>query len=249
MREGRDGPGRRRPDDDAAPWRRLLGEHRAVWELGALGVSTPALGLLPKGSRPVLVLPGLGASDRSTAPLRATLRRLGHHVHGWRLGTNRGPDDAALAGVRRRFDELVERHGEPIDLVGWSLGGIYARGLARRHPESVRLVVTLASPFREVERARGLEGRPLPVPSTSVWSRSDGIVPPEACVAEVVDERTENIRIRSSHLGMGFHPAAVAVVADRLAQAPGTWRHFDPPAALRAWYPDPRVPGRAGSTR
>jgi pimeloyl-ACP methyl ester carboxylesterase len=175
-------------------------------------------------------------------------------VHGWRLGTNHGPDDAILRGVRRRFDELVERHGGAIDLVGWSLGGIYARGLARHRPAAVRHVVTLASPFRDVERVRGGLGRSSPVATTAIYSTSDGIVPPEACLDAAPGERAENIRIRSSHLGMGFHPAAVYVIADRLALPVGTWRPFEPPAPLRSWYPDlrvapPSVSGGAGSRR
>src|SRR5690349_10940523 len=94
-----------------------------------------------------LVLPGLLASDSSTLPLRTFLRWLGYHVRGWDLGRNHGPTEAVLAGLPRAVLDHAERSGRPVSLIGWSLGGIYAREMARRHPRQVRQVITLGSPY------------------------------------------------------------------------------------------------------
>ena len=174
---------------------------RVAAEIAAFLAAAPAMTRLLKRARgrAVLVLPGFLAGDGSTAPLRALLRTLGHEVHGWGLGRNIGPTDDILDGMIHLIDELHGRHG-PVDIVGWSLGGIYAREIARLAPEVVHQVITLGSPFqtngphesrvglafnalheRHSERimvpripswARG----PLPVPTTSIYSRTDGIV-------------------------------------------------------------------------
>ena len=124
-------------------------EQFAVLEYGALVAASPFLRVAGRGDRhPVLVLPGFTASDRSTAPLRAFLRTHGYWVHGWGLGRNMGPTAAIVDGIEQRLVTLHQRHGVKVSLVGWSLGGIYARELARLHPESVRQVITLGSPFR-----------------------------------------------------------------------------------------------------
>ena len=95
----------------------------------------------------VLVLPGMLASDRSTAPLRSWLRHRGYYVRGWRLGRNLGPSEQVLEGMPEAVRDLSERTGGPVSLIGWSLGGIYARHLALSHPEAVRQVITLGSPY------------------------------------------------------------------------------------------------------
>ena len=124
---------------------------------------------LPRGDgHPVLVLPGLLADDVSTRTLRAVLRRLGYDVHGWGLGRNIGPTAACVTGMRDLLDHLADKHGKPVTLIGWSLGGIFARDLARRTPDSVRQVVTLGSPFRLARnsQSRAIEGvRPLLAPA------------------------------------------------------------------------------------
>lgn len=214
---------------------RLRSEWRALPEFGAYSVALPWFSLLPRGDEhPVLVLPGFSASDRSTMPLRSVLRRLGYRTHGWKLGVNRGPDETTLAGMAARLDELHRRYGRPISLVGWSLGGVYARGMARRQPERIRLVVTLGSPFRSIERERRLA--PPAVPTTAVFSRSDAVVP----WSEAMDEparRRENVEVDGSHFGLGHNPAVILVIADRLAQREGEWRPFVPPRGLGRLYP------------
>jgi pimeloyl-ACP methyl ester carboxylesterase len=218
-------------------------EGRAWLELAAFVPGLPLLSRTPRGDgHPVLVLPGLLASDVSTRPLRAFLRRQGYHVHGWRLGRNVGASPGVIARLAARLHALHRRHDRSVSLVGWSLGGIYARELARRFPGEVRQVITLASPFRDpsataVARFFGRRprdqdgpfaasmGLPLPVPATSILSRSDGIVAWRSCLEED-GPRRENVVVESSHCGMGHHVAALAVIADRLAQPEGTWAPF-----------------------
>jgi pimeloyl-ACP methyl ester carboxylesterase len=241
---------------------------RAAADFGLYLASRPALQRLPHGDgHPVLVLPGLLADDTSTRVLRTVLRRLGYHVHGWRLGRNIGPTETCVTGMQKRIDDLSDRYGEPISVVGWSLGGIFARDLARRTPDSVRQVITLGSPFRlahggqsratrvfdryshlHIEhRSLPLESEttPLPVPATSIYSHLDGIVHWRTCL-DTPGERCENIAVLASHLGLGVHPAAIYAIADRLAQPRGTWTPFRPPLYLRPAFPRPDRPASAG---
>jgi pimeloyl-ACP methyl ester carboxylesterase len=208
------------------------------------------LRLAPHGDgHPVLVLPGFLASDRSTVPLRRFLGRLGYRVGGWDLGRNLGPRAGVLTGLARSLDQLVERHGQPVSLVGWSLGGVYARLLALEAPAAVRTLVTLGSPFadRHGRLAPLATPGPLPVPSTAVYTRSDGIVPWRTTV-QSPDPRRENVEVRGSHCGLGVNAAVLLVVADRLAQPPGRWAPFVPPAAVGHWYPRPWPDGaRSGA--
>jgi pimeloyl-ACP methyl ester carboxylesterase len=233
---------------------------RSMTELAMFVGAAPLMYAAPRGDgHPVLVLPGFMAGDRTTISLRRHLRRRGYLVRGWELGRNIGPTTEAIEGMRRAVDDLAMRTGRRVSLVGWSLGGMYARELARLRPEAVRQVVSLGSPMRlsSVSRTHTehMYGRfrhrhddryrspayryvdePLGVPSTSIYSRTDGIVPWRACV-QPEDERSENIEVVSSHCGLGHNLAAVLAIDDRLAQAEGKWRPFAAPAALRAMYP------------
>jgi len=226
-----------------------LEQVRAVRELAAFRARRALLRTAPRGDgHAVLVLPGLFAGDFSTAPLRSFLRELGYDARGWKLGINRGPTAALRKQLEERLLHLADRHGRTVSLVGWSLGGIYARELARSHPDRVRRVVTLASPFRDISATHATRlmalrpgGRPLgeahavraflrqpiPVPSTSVYSRSDGIVHWQSCLEEDGPQR-ESVEVSSSHTGMGFHAQVLAVIADRLALPEGAWRPFRP---------------------
>jgi pimeloyl-ACP methyl ester carboxylesterase len=218
-------------------------------------------------SNPALILPGFTASDRSTELQRRLLRRRGYAVHGWGLGTNVGPHPHVLVGLRRRLAELCDRYGRPISVVGWSLGGIYARELAREDPLRVRLVVTLGSPYRFRTGDRGHvsdmyaavapehdpfparampehESPPLTVPATSVYTRTDGVVRWQACI-EPVGRRRENIEVMGTHNGLGFNVAALYAVADRLNQGRAAWKPFVPPPYLRHLFPTPSAGRRA----
>ena len=222
-------------------------EGRAWLEFAALVPALPLLARAPRGDgHPVLVLPGWLANDRSTWALRRFLRDRGYHVHGWRLGRNLRPDADTLTALGRRFRLLRARHGRKLSLIGWSLGGIYARELARRFPADVRQVITLASPlrapsaasvarfYRGVRRSQGPpdSSAPLPIPSSSLYSRSDGVVAWRSCLQDE-GPLAENIEVRSSHCGMGHHPGVLLVIADRLAQPEGAWLPYAPPGL--AW--------------
>jgi pimeloyl-ACP methyl ester carboxylesterase len=249
--------------DSIAPPARglLLLEGRALLELAALIPAYPLLRRAPRGDgHPVLVLPGLMASDFSTRALRGFLRAHGYQAHGWKLGRNLGPTPERAAGMVARLEELHTRHGRRVTLIGWSLGGIYARELARRFPSLVRQVITLASPFRDVdatnvprflravatrrplrdqEAMRAQLSTPLPVPSTAIYSRSDAVVAWQSC-QEDEGPLSENIEVASSHLGIGHHPVVLLTIADRLAQPDGAWRPFAPPLRWR-WPLAPRT--------
>ena len=233
---------------------------RALADLTALPLAAPWLATAPRGDgHGVLVLPGLLASDSSTIPLRRFLAWLGYDVRGWDLGRNRGPTEEVLAGLPRALLDHAGRTGGPVSLVGWSLGGVYARELARRHRRQIRQVITLGSPFAITDSrqsrvhgpyqrlahlhadgarlpGRDQRARPIGVRSTSVYSRWDGIVSWQACV-EPESRLHQNVEVRCSHVGFGVDPATLWLVADRLAARPGQRARFRPPLLLRPLYP------------
>jgi pimeloyl-ACP methyl ester carboxylesterase len=194
---------------------------------------------------PIFVLPGLAAGDASTVILRRFLRSRGFSPRGWGQGVNLGLRDGVLERAHDTLQELWAEHGRAVSIVGWSLGGLYARELAKQSPDMVRLVITLGSPFtghpretnawRLYELASGhrisshdFHGPlriPPPVPTTSIWSRTDGVVAWQ-CSVETRRELAENIVVDSSHFGLGAHPACLYAIADRLAQPEGEWRPF-----------------------
>lgn len=198
---------------------------------------------------PVVIYPGLGAGEMNTAALRGYLRGCNFVVHDWGLGVNRGPEgamDAWLATLVERVRDLQAQHGRKVSLVGWSLGGIYAREIAKVCPGAVQQVITLATPFRSVgggnhagtilrmlggstsqltPQLQALLSQRPPVPVTSVYSRSDGMVSWSGCL-ETPAADAENVEVDASHLGMPTHPGVLRVVADRLAQPEGRWRPY-----------------------
>lgn len=204
---------------------------RAGMELGLLGASLPLLPFLPRGEpHAVVVVPGMFGSDESTVILRRFLGSLGYTARGWGQGVNRGPNETDLAALEQVVADLVERSGKRASLVGWSMGGVFSLAVASRRTAAVRQVVTLGSPIAAMSpgaksvRLRRADGSLIPV--TSVYSRTDAVVPWESARLEPGPER-ENVEVRASHLGLGHHPAVLAVVADRLAQPEGAWRPID----------------------
>jgi pimeloyl-ACP methyl ester carboxylesterase len=239
----------------------LMLEGRAIHEFGAFLASLPLLRLAPKGDgRPVLVLPGLAASDLSTRPLRTFLSNHGYVVSGWGQRRNYGLRDGVAEGMIDLLREITQRSGRKVSLIGWSLGGLYARQLAKLRPDDVQTVITLGSPFAahprstnawrvyefaSGKRADDREGdfgralvEPPPVPTTAIFSRTDGVCAWRGCV-ERPGALTENIEVQGSHSGLGHHPAAVYAVVDRLAQREGSWKPFDRSGWRALIYPDP----------
>jgi hypothetical protein len=233
---------------------------RGLADLASLPLAARWLATAPRGDgHGVLVFPGFLSSDTSTGTLRRFLRRLGYTVRGWNLGRNLGPTDQVVDELPRAIETLAEATGGQVSLVGWSLGGIYARELARRNPALVRQVITLGSPFaivdprqsrvdRFYQRRAHLHAdairlprpeeiaRPIDVPSTAVYSRRDGIVVWQTCI-EPVSELHDNVEVRCSHLGFGVDPATLWVIADRLARPAGRQPRFEPPVRQRFLYP------------
>lgn len=214
-------------------------EVRAVAELAAFRRQRVALiRELPHWpTRHVLVIPGFLSGDWATGPMRGVLAAVGHKVEGWRLGRNMGLRPGTFEALERRFIEFATRADEPVALIGWSLGGLYAVELARRFPEAVRQVITLGSPvsghltsnnaWKLYERVAGhaidsapvdwLPGALPDVPFTAIAALGDGIVHPEAARARP-GPLAENLEVPGSHAGLGWNPHAIRLVADRLAR-------------------------------
>jgi pimeloyl-ACP methyl ester carboxylesterase len=234
-------------------------ESRAPFELGATLATWPLLKTAPQGDgHPVIVFPGLGAGDFSTAPLRSFLESQGYDTYGWDLGFNFGPRDGVLQKSVDRVMEIHQSTKRKVSLIGWSLGGIYAREFAKALPKYVRSVITLGTPFagdpratnawRFYEFASGhkLDDKKMlahlkeapPLPTTSIFSRTDGVVAwPLSLQRET--KFAENIEVVASHIGLGLNPIALYAVADRLAQAEGKWRKFHRDGWRRHFYRDP----------
>jgi len=235
-------------------------ESRAVPELGAYAWLYPFLHLAPRGDgHPVLVLPGFLTTGAATFPLRHFLKVLGYKGHRWKLGRNLGPVGYKELEILQRLKELRHRYARKVSIIGWSLGGLYARELAWMAPEDVRQVITLGTPFRHhkstsvtwlYEDLTGQEEEhmpsefrerlalPPPVPSTAIYSRTDGVVP-WRCSLEQAAEFAENIRVEGSHCGLGHNPLVLWAIADRLAQPEGEWKRFARTGWKRVLYGEP----------
>jgi hypothetical protein len=245
-------------------------EMRAFWEFGAVVPTWPALQKAPRadakadGSN-VIVFPGLSAGDLSTVPLRKYLDSLGYATQGWNQGLNLGPRPGVLEAARQQITDTFNQSGHKVSLIGWSLGGVYARELAKMMPEMVHCVITLGTPFAgspkstnawrvyefasgrktEIERSNfDLPTAPT-VPTTSIFSRTDGVVAWQGSIQapSARNMKTENIEIFASHVGMGLNPSAWWAVADRLSQKNTGWKAFVPPKLMglhKFIYPQPK---------
>jgi pimeloyl-ACP methyl ester carboxylesterase len=234
----------------------LFREGRSLFEMGLTGLMMPTLLQAPKGDgHPVMVLPGFLASDISTRPLRSFLRVKGYQSVGWGLGRNLGTH--IVGGKHIVSDELLDqvirlsvKSNQKVSLVGWSLGGILAREISRVAPDCVRQVITLGSPFNSSEGTTPMVAKifemingdliaknshlvqktvtPPPVPSSAIYSRSDGIVSWQSCInmPNALNKLTENIEVKGSHTGLGHNHQAIRIIANRLAQPEGEWQPF-----------------------
>ncbi len=246
---------------------RVLNESRAILEFPRLALRSPELARCPRGGgRPVVVYPGYGTGDASTAPLRAYLRGLGYDVHGWNLGRNRGDMHAVITPVLDQVRALARDHAQPVSLVGWSLGGVIAREVAREHSELVARVITFGTPVvggpkytavAGIYRDQGVDldqleqdlvaldaEHPITVPVTAIYSAEDRVVAWQACL-DGTSPRVEHVELRGTHTGLGFNPDVYRVVAERLGE-PERERVRDPhPSALASQDRHPDTPSDA----
>jgi pimeloyl-ACP methyl ester carboxylesterase len=239
----------------------LVAEVRSLVEFNASLLLSPLLMRAPRGDgHPVLTLPGFLASDLSMAPMRRYLKQLGYDSYAWEMGRNTGGVARLRAALRDRLAEIHAASGRKVSIVGWSLGGVYARDLALQAPDMVRSVISLGSPFANDVRAtnatrlyEALSGEAvednselrtaiagdLPVPATSIYSRTDGIVNWRTCLLRT-SATAENIEVHlASHVGLGVNAAALWAVADRLAQKEGEFRQFDRSGPFAIAYAPP----------
>ncbi|BBH17436.1 alpha/beta hydrolase [Nocardioides baekrokdamisoli] len=239
--------------DGTMPSRSLLLLELPRW-IGEYAASSTLDRVRPRrgigSGRPVLVLPGFSATDGMTGRLRSHLDHRGFAAHGWGQGRNIGLTDTLIDGLHARFEDLRTRYDQPVSVVGWSFGGVLARHLAHTYPDDVRQIICLGSPWRpDGERTRatamfeksrekhGISDRarpiveqlrqPVPVPTTAVWSKSDGVVPWRGCMVDASsDPIAENIEVVSSHVGMVASPLTLMATVDRLSQDPNGWQAF-----------------------
>lgn len=234
------------PDLDAGELRppprwMLLCEGRVLFERLRLLTTMPRLrAAAPRGGgEPVLVVPGYATHDGWTERLRGFLTSIGYHAAGWGLGRNRGDVPKLIPEVVRRTELLALELGQPVRLVGWSLGGYLTRETARERPDLVDRVVTLGAPiiggptytasapmyvrlgYDLEEIAAAVDKRetePIRAPVFAVYSRSDGVVAWRACIDRFDNPLVEHYEVRSSHLGMVNSPTVFGLVADLLAR-------------------------------
>jgi pimeloyl-ACP methyl ester carboxylesterase len=229
----------------------VLREIRSLIELPRLLFRFPDLARQPRGQgQPVLILPGYGAGDGSTAILKIYLRWLGYRARGWGLGRNTGAVSELLPRILKRLASFSRRSNQEVRLIGWSLGGYLARELARERPDLVRQVITLGTPViggpkytvvAESYRKRGIDIDAIAAevewrsailldrPVVAIYSRTDGFVAWQACI----DRKTANIEhveVRTTHIGFGFSPDVYKIIAQRLS---GEDRPSVPPVRRR----------------
>ncbi|MEM1181316.1 MAG: alpha/beta fold hydrolase [Acidobacteriota bacterium] len=222
-------------------WATFL-EVRASWEaLGLLGRLSD-LRKAPRGDgRPLMLVPGFWADGYSMVPLRAFLRRLGYRVFDWGLGRNRGEVEEDIVALGGRVDEVFSVEGEPLTLIGWSLGGVLCREVARLQPDQVREVITFGTPVVGGPKYTALadwivKRRQIDLPAleadilrrnrlgfkqpvTSVYSKADGIVGWTASL-DTFNPQARNIEVKGSHLGFGVNPRVWLLIAETLASSP-----------------------------
>lgn len=237
----------------------LTEAHRAVAEIFSLNITRRALDRIsPRGDgHPVMVLPGFMGGDGYNSALRRYLTKLNYAVHGWGMGSNLGPREGVLEGLEERIHYLAERYEGPVSLVGHSLGGIFARELAREFPDKVRQVISLGSPFGEGRMTASIPARlfsalnppedlPIdqdvlhhapPVPTTAIYSKGDGIVNWQTAVQKDGHAQAQSIQVRGSHCGMTFNPSIWFLIAERLSTPAGEWRPFERRYWRSLFYP------------
>lgn len=223
-------------DQVAAPSLRLwAGEALEIPKL-LLSPLQRAVPIAPGQGQPVVVYPGYLTSDISSIRLRRSLRAAGYSAYGWEIGQNKGARADLLDRLERKLDSIVKRHGQPATLIGWSLGGLFAREMAKQRPDMVRSVITLGSPFSGNPRANNawriyeflndhrVDNPPIagnladkpPVRTIAVWSPRDGIVAP-ASARGLPGESDLQVELRERHLALARAPAGIRLIGRLLA--------------------------------
>lgn len=227
----------------------LMEPFRAAMEFAVQQFTTPSRAA-PGDGHPVVIFPGLGADGSSVSILRARCRELGYEAFDWGQGFNTGPRgelDAWFDALANQISGQLARHAKPATLIGWSLGGLYARELGKLLAPKLRQVITIATPFNgsaDDHNASGLSSlfggntanidpvwierlrTPPPVRTTSIYSRSDGVIAWETCRHDKGSSLVQDIEVDGSHMGMGWNQEVLNVVADRLGQQAGPWRPY-----------------------
>lgn len=207
-------------------------------------------GAKPGDGHPVVIFPGLGADGNSVSILRAQCRALGYDAFDWGQGFNTGPQgnlDDWLEKLKSGIVDLLASHHQRATLIGWSLGGLYAREIGKLMAPHIRQVITMGTPFNaEADHTnvgwlfRLLNGSPSPIDAaltlrlrkpppmrtTSIYSRSDGVVAWQTCCHHERSNLVHDIEVNSSHLGMCWNREVQAVIADRLGQRSGPWKEY-----------------------
>ncbi|WP_137679715.1 alpha/beta fold hydrolase [Aurantiacibacter suaedae] len=225
------------PEGAHRPSLKLLGGEIAYVARALAGRAfTPCT--LPRCNDPkvVILLPGFGADARRMGRMARELERAGHKVKRWKLGLNLGPSEEQFARLSERIVEVHERYGKPVCLVGWSLGGVYAREMAKLHPDRVSKVITMGSPFSHTPWSNNMwrtyqavTGYPVndppiacdvrakpPVETVALWSARDAVVSPRAARG-MPGERDRAIAIRCTHLGFADSNESILAVGRELA--------------------------------
>lgn len=232
---------------------------RAFAERASLCGHLPWLRQAPRGDgHPVMIIPGFVGDDGYNKPLCRYLKRLGYHATGWNMGRNFGHGLLDPDVLIQHVNDLFNREGQAVTLIGHSLGGVYAREIARLWPHEVRQVITLGSPIGE-ERDAGSHANILykllsphkgkdddslwanapPVPTTAVYTRADGVLNWRIALQSGGHSHTENIEVYGSHTGLTVNPAVWYLLADRLAQDPDLWQPFERKSWRGLVYPSP----------
>lgn len=237
-------------------------EGRSVFEFGTFVSLRLLMKHLPKGdNHPVIVYPGFLGSAHSTAPMRNLLRDLGYHVYDWGMGRNMIFNPSREEEMHIFVREIARKHKQKVSLIGWSLGGVYVREIAKIQPRFVRQVISMGSPLtggKHASRVRTLfeaiNGKPTAetqarlehlndvpsVPSTSIYSKTDGIVHWHGSLQNET-QISQNIQVPASHIGLGFNPLVMFVLADRLSQGENSWEKFDIKGLKKLFYKFPQL--------
>lgn len=233
---------------------------RAIAELGLFYVAKTITKQEPEGNgEPVLVIPGFMTTDKATRPIRSFLKDLGYNAYGWEQGRNYGSYKLVVQAMERA-KELYRKHGKKVNIIGWSLGGIYAREIAREIPEMINQVITLGSPFGGLkednnvawlyhmisgEEVKDIDDSllkdiliPPPVPVTAIYTKGDGIVSWEHCMEQEENANVQNVEVQGSHCGLAFNIAALQCIVNRLSQSKTSWEPFRPSSIQAKLYPN-----------